>query len=84
MSIDTEETSAPAIAPEHLNSWINMNVRFGRYHDTRDRTRESGGERSIDRTELRIGEFTSELQSVYFSAVRGDNPKYAGWSVPVY
>ena len=70
-------------------------------------------ERSIDRTELyacdelflcgtgaqispvvevdrrpvgdgRIGEFTSELQSLYFGAVRGDNPKYAGWSVPVY
>lgn len=32
----------------------------------------------------RVGEFTSELQSLYFSAVRGDNPKYAGWSVPVY
>ena len=32
----------------------------------------------------RVGEFTSELQSVYFGAVRGDNPKYAGWSVPVY
>ena len=31
-----------------------------------------------------IGEFTSELQSLYFGAVRGDNPKYAGWSVPVY
>jgi branched-chain amino acid aminotransferase len=31
-----------------------------------------------------IGEFTSELQSIYFGACRGDNPKYADWSVPVY
>lgn len=41
----------------------------------------------VDRRKVgdgRVGEFTSELQSLYFGAVRGDNPKYAGWSVPVY
>ena len=32
----------------------------------------------------RVGEFTRELQELYFAAVRGDNPKYAGWSTPVY
>lgn len=32
----------------------------------------------------RVGEFTHELQQLYFSAVRGDNPKYADWSLPVY
>ena len=32
----------------------------------------------------RVGEFTSELQSIYFSAVRSDNPKYRDWSIPVY
>jgi branched-chain amino acid aminotransferase len=32
----------------------------------------------------RVGEFTRELQQLYFSAVRGDNPKYADWSLPVY
>jgi branched-chain amino acid aminotransferase len=31
-----------------------------------------------------VGEFTHELQQAYFSAVRGDDPKYAGWSLPVY
>jgi branched-chain amino acid aminotransferase len=34
--------------------------------------------------EGRVGEFTSELQQIYFSAVRGDSPKYADWSMPVY
>jgi branched-chain amino acid aminotransferase len=32
----------------------------------------------------RVGEFTQELQQVYFSAVRGDSPKYADWCQPVY
>jgi branched-chain amino acid aminotransferase len=31
-----------------------------------------------------IGEMTQELQSIYFGAVHGDNPKYAGMAVPVY
>jgi branched-chain amino acid aminotransferase len=30
------------------------------------------------------GEFTQELQHLYFGAVRGENAKYAGWTVPVY
>ena len=34
--------------------------------------------------EGRVGEFTHELQQLYFGAVRGDNPKYAHWSLPVY
>ncbi len=34
--------------------------------------------------EGRVGEFTQELQQLYFSAVRGDSPKYADWSRPVY
>jgi branched-chain amino acid aminotransferase len=32
----------------------------------------------------RVGEFTQEVQHLYFGAVRGDNPKYADWSLPVY
>jgi branched-chain amino acid aminotransferase len=32
----------------------------------------------------RVGEFTQELQHLYFTAVRGDNPKYRDWSLPVY
>ncbi|HZV48286.1 MAG TPA: branched-chain amino acid transaminase [Candidatus Dormibacteraeota bacterium] len=31
-----------------------------------------------------VGEFTQELQGLYFSAVRGDNPKYEHWTIPVY
>jgi branched-chain amino acid aminotransferase len=31
-----------------------------------------------------IGELTGELQSIYFGAVRGDNPKYSDWSLAVY
>lgn len=31
-----------------------------------------------------VGEFTSELQQMYFSAVRGENPKYEHWLIPVY
>jgi branched-chain amino acid aminotransferase len=34
--------------------------------------------------EGRVGEFTHELQQLYFGAVRGDNPKYSHWSLPVY
>lgn len=30
------------------------------------------------------GEFTQELQSIYFAAVRGALPRYAGWTIPVY
>ncbi len=32
----------------------------------------------------KVGEFSQELQTIYFGAVRGDNPKYKDWSVPVY
>src|SRR2546421_5223504 len=32
----------------------------------------------------RVGEFTHELQQIYFSAVRGESPKYADWCLPVY
>jgi branched-chain amino acid aminotransferase len=32
----------------------------------------------------RIGELTGELQTIYFGAVRGDNPKYSDWSLAVY
>src|SRR5262252_7023273 len=31
-----------------------------------------------------VGEFTHELQSIYFSAVRAENPKYLDWSIKVY
>jgi branched-chain amino acid aminotransferase len=31
-----------------------------------------------------VGEFTQELQNLYFGAVRGQNPKYEDWSIPVY
>ena len=32
----------------------------------------------------KVGEFTQELQNIYFGAVRGDTPKYKDWSIPVY
>ena len=32
----------------------------------------------------KVGELSQELQSIYFGAARGDNPKYASWSLPVY
>ena len=32
----------------------------------------------------RVGEFTQELQSIYFSAVRGESPKHQDWTIPVY
>jgi branched-chain amino acid aminotransferase len=31
-----------------------------------------------------VGEFTQELQGIYFGAVRGENPKYSDWTIPVY
>ena len=31
-----------------------------------------------------VGELVGELQGSYFGAVRGDNPKYSNWSLPVY
>jgi branched-chain amino acid aminotransferase len=31
-----------------------------------------------------VGEVTRELQHIYFDACRGENPKYAGWTIPVY
>jgi branched-chain amino acid aminotransferase len=30
-----------------------------------------------------VGEFSHELQHIYFGAVRGDNPKYRDWTIPV-
>jgi branched-chain amino acid aminotransferase len=42
---------------------------------------------SIDRRPVgdgHVGEFTQELQSMYFSACRGDAPKYRDWTTPVY
>jgi branched-chain amino acid aminotransferase len=32
----------------------------------------------------RVGEFTQELQQIYFSAVRGESPKHRDWTIPVY
>ncbi len=32
----------------------------------------------------RVGKTTKDLQGVYFSAARGDNPKYSSWVTPVY
>ncbi len=32
----------------------------------------------------KVGEFTQELQSIYFGAVRGESPKHEDWTVPVY
>jgi branched-chain amino acid aminotransferase len=32
----------------------------------------------------RVGEFTQELQTIYFSSVRGETPKHRDWTVPVY
>ena len=31
-----------------------------------------------------IGPVTARLQRIYFDVVRGNNPKYPSWSVPVY
>jgi branched-chain amino acid aminotransferase len=32
----------------------------------------------------KVGEFTQELQNIYFGAVRGDSPKFKDWTIPVY
>lgn len=32
----------------------------------------------------RVGPLSQKLQDVYLRAVRGEDPKYAGWTVPVY
>jgi branched-chain amino acid aminotransferase len=32
----------------------------------------------------RVGEFSQELQNIYFGAVRGETPKYKDWTIPVY
>src|SRR5579859_38253 len=32
----------------------------------------------------RVGEFTQELQSIYFTAVRGESPKHKDWTIPIY
>jgi branched-chain amino acid aminotransferase len=31
-----------------------------------------------------VGEFTQELQNLYFAAVRGENTKYSSWTIAVY
>ena len=31
-----------------------------------------------------VGEFTQELQNIYFGAVRGETPKYKDWTIPIY
>ena len=31
-----------------------------------------------------VGEFTQELQNIYFGAVRGESPKHKDWTIPVY
>ncbi|HVH62490.1 MAG TPA: branched-chain amino acid transaminase [Candidatus Dormibacteraeota bacterium] len=31
-----------------------------------------------------VGEFTQELQNIYFGAVRGEAAKYKDWTIPVY
>jgi len=41
----------------------------------------------VDRRKVgdgKVGEFTQELQSMYFGAVRGETPKYKDWTIPVY
>jgi branched-chain amino acid aminotransferase len=32
----------------------------------------------------KVGEFTQELQNIYFGAVRGDASKFKDWTIPVY
>src|SRR6202163_849328 len=32
----------------------------------------------------KVGEFTQELQNIYFGAVRGESAKYKDWTIPVY
>jgi len=41
----------------------------------------------VDRRKIgdgKVGEFTLELQNIYFGAVRGETPKYKDWTIPVY
>lgn len=41
----------------------------------------------VDRRKVgtgKVGEFTQELQNIYFGAVRGETPKYKDWTIPVY
>lgn len=42
---------------------------------------------SVDRRPVgdgHVGEFTQELQTIYFSACRGESPKHRDWTIPVY
>lgn len=42
---------------------------------------------SVDRRAVgdgHVGEFTQELQEIYFGACRGENPKFGDWTIPVY
>ena len=32
----------------------------------------------------KVGEFSQELQNIYFGAVRGELPKFKDWTIPVY
>ena len=41
----------------------------------------------VDRRKVgdgRVGEFTQELQNIYFGAVRGESPKHKDWTIPIY
>ncbi|HEY1455892.1 MAG TPA: branched-chain amino acid transaminase [Candidatus Dormibacteraeota bacterium] len=41
----------------------------------------------VDRRQVgdgKIGEFSQELQNIYFGAVRGESPKYRDWVLPIY
>jgi branched-chain amino acid aminotransferase len=41
----------------------------------------------VDRRQVgdgKVGEFTQELQNIYFGAVRGESPKFKDWTIPVY
>ena len=41
----------------------------------------------VDRRQIgdgKVGEFTRELQHIYFGAVRGESPQYKDWTIPVY
>jgi branched-chain amino acid aminotransferase len=41
----------------------------------------------VDRRKVgngKVGEFTQELQNIYFGAVRGETAKYKDWTIPVY
>ncbi len=41
----------------------------------------------VDRRKIadgKVGPITEKLKDIYFTAVRGDNPKYSSWLTPVY